>query len=379
MKKVERNKYRKKVNANHKAFAFHLYNCPKEPVSTFVNTLNDCLFNEEYRTILESEKEYYYYYYHPDHLGSSSWITDPEGRPVQHIQYLPFGETWADQRSANWNAPYTFSGKEKDWETSYHYYGARYYDSDLSIWLSIDPLASKYPNLSPYVYCMNNPVKLIDPDGREIVIRGADGNATIYTQGMKYDGKDKFTQQAIRALNKLSNGRSKTATSMVNELSESDNKFTIKSGSNQFYSSDANAYAMIDPYGTENNAYIANTGGGGEISWNPKGTLQMTSNGMRKNATMDLAHELAHGLDANQGLLTGSTVRTSDGKIVDIGLIEYRACYQANIIRREMGKSYQTRYGGDYSFDGYNYNYQGGGFDVVKRGKLILPQHFIRR
>ncbi len=164
MKKVERNKYRKKVNANHKAFAFYLYNCPEEPVSEFVNALDDCEFNEKWRRVLESEEEYYHY--HPDHLGSSSWITDQRGTPVQHIQYLPFGETWADQRNANWNAPYTFSGKEKDWETSYHYYGARYYDSDLSIWLSVDPMADKLPHQSPYVYCNNNPIILVDPDGR---------------------------------------------------------------------------------------------------------------------------------------------------------------------------------------------------------------------
>ena len=45
---------------------------------------------------------------------------------------------------------------------------ARYYNSDLSIWISVDPLADKYPNLSPYVYCANNPVRLVDEDGREI-------------------------------------------------------------------------------------------------------------------------------------------------------------------------------------------------------------------
>ena len=45
---------------------------------------------------------------------------------------------------------------------------ARYYNSDLSIWLSVDPLADKYPNLSPYTYCADNPVRLKDPNGEEI-------------------------------------------------------------------------------------------------------------------------------------------------------------------------------------------------------------------
>ena len=65
-------------------------------------------------------------------------------------------------------ASYTFSAKEKDSETSLSYFGARYYTSDLSIWLSVDPMAAKYPSLSPYVYCANNPVKLVDPNGEDV-------------------------------------------------------------------------------------------------------------------------------------------------------------------------------------------------------------------
>ena len=53
-------------------------------------------------------------------------------------------------------------------ETGLSYFGARYYSSDLSIWLSVDPMSDKYPSLSPYVYCANNPVKLVDPNGEEI-------------------------------------------------------------------------------------------------------------------------------------------------------------------------------------------------------------------
>ena len=44
----------------------------------------------------------------------------------------------------------------------------RHYNSALSIWLSVDPMADKYPGVSPYVYCGNNPVRLVDPDGEDI-------------------------------------------------------------------------------------------------------------------------------------------------------------------------------------------------------------------
>ena len=59
------------------------------------------------------------------------------------------------------------TGKERDSETGFSYFGARYYDSDLMTgWLSVDPLADKYPGLSPYAYCAWNPIRLVDPDGR---------------------------------------------------------------------------------------------------------------------------------------------------------------------------------------------------------------------
>gem|GEM_PF-6986276 len=50
----------------------------------------------------------------------------------------------------------------------YSYFGARFYTSDLGVWLSVDPLSDKYPSLSPYAYVANNPILFVDPDGREI-------------------------------------------------------------------------------------------------------------------------------------------------------------------------------------------------------------------
>ncbi|MFZ4413400.1 MAG: RHS repeat domain-containing protein [Bacteroidales bacterium] len=109
------------------------------------------------------------YFYHSDHLGSSSFITDAGGNATQHLQYLPYGELFVDQRNdAAYNTPYKFSAKEKDEETGYSYFGARYLNPEFSIWLSVDPLTDKYPALSSYMYCAGNPVRFIDPDGREI-------------------------------------------------------------------------------------------------------------------------------------------------------------------------------------------------------------------
>ncbi|MBP5515433.1 MAG: hypothetical protein J6X86_00645 [Bacteroidales bacterium] len=68
------------------------------------------------------------------------------------------------------------TGKELDLETGYSYFGARYLDNALSTaWLSVDPMADKYPSISPYAYCSWNPVKLVDPDGQDVWSVSEDG------------------------------------------------------------------------------------------------------------------------------------------------------------------------------------------------------------
>ena len=85
---------------------------------------------------------------------------------------------------------YTFTGKERDSETGFSYFGARYYDSDLMTgWLSVDPLADKYPSLSPYAYCALNPIRVVDPNGDSCAILLASdavcdfGHMAILVQG----------------------------------------------------------------------------------------------------------------------------------------------------------------------------------------------------
>ena len=105
------------------------------------------------------------FYYHPDHLGSSSYITNLDGEVAQHIEYVPFGEVFIEERNNTWNTPYLFNAKEFDEETGMYYYGARYYEPRLSLWMSCDPLQEKNPNMCSYVYCINNPTRYIDPTG----------------------------------------------------------------------------------------------------------------------------------------------------------------------------------------------------------------------
>lgn len=142
------------------------FDCVGFPIDNY--QINSSSFTEFLESITSNNKnETDLYYYHSDHLGSSSFITDASGLISQHMQYLPFGELFIEQQTdAAYRTPYKFSAKEKDEETSYSYFGARYYMSDFSFWLSVDPLADKYPSLSPYAYCALNPVMLVDPNGK---------------------------------------------------------------------------------------------------------------------------------------------------------------------------------------------------------------------
>ena len=105
------------------------------------------------------------FFYHSDHLGSTSYITDKDANITQFNAYLPYGELLVDEHSSSEEMPYKFNGKELDEETGLYYYGARYMDPKISMWLGVDPLAEKSLNTSSYIYCKNNPVQLVDPTG----------------------------------------------------------------------------------------------------------------------------------------------------------------------------------------------------------------------
>ena len=149
------------------------------------------------------EKEVYFY--HSDHLGSASWITDFSGVAVQHIQYLPYGEPYINQHPFGYSERFTFTGKERDKETGYGYFGARYMDHELmTMWLSVDPMADKYPGISPYAYCAWNPVKLVDPKGKDIY------RLDVSTGSLKLYQKTKDKHDRIVAGSYQGIGRAKT-------------------------------------------------------------------------------------------------------------------------------------------------------------------------
>jgi RHS repeat-associated protein len=123
------------------------------------------------------------YYYHPDHLGSTSWVTDQNGKVHEHVEYFPYGEVWREPKIDRDGAGvkgqrFLFSGKELDEETGLYYFGARYYDPVRVRWASTDPILpavlgdpKRYSGvpikLSLYEYAGWTPIRLVDPDGRD--------------------------------------------------------------------------------------------------------------------------------------------------------------------------------------------------------------------
>jgi RHS repeat-associated protein len=131
------------------------------------------------------------YFYHPDHLGTSNYITDLNAKLYEHLEYFPFGEAWVEENSNTQRTPYLFTAKELDEETGLYYYGARYYDPRTSVWQSADPILWKYlptgnqkryeklpgiggiyssRNLAVFSYAALNPLTVVDPDGNEPVM-----------------------------------------------------------------------------------------------------------------------------------------------------------------------------------------------------------------
>ncbi len=118
----------------------------------------------------KSADSFAFNYYNQDHLGNNREVVDAKGVVQQVTNYYPFGAPYADAAGGKYPdlQPYKYNGKELDLMhgLNTYDYGARQHDPILARWDRIDPLCEKYYETSPYVYCLNNPVKHIDPDGR---------------------------------------------------------------------------------------------------------------------------------------------------------------------------------------------------------------------
>ena len=120
---------------------------------------------------IDSHRNYAYYYYVHDHLGNVRITRNSQGYYAdQSLEYYPSGVLF-DRSTEKERQPYMFGGKEL---VSMH--GLNEYDftgrwqySIIPSFTSLDPLCEKYYSVSPYVYCLNNPLKYVDPDGKQVI------------------------------------------------------------------------------------------------------------------------------------------------------------------------------------------------------------------
>ena len=132
------------------------------------------LFDEGYcqaESLNATQDNFMFYYYDRDHLGNVRQVTKAMGSTgtvMQTMNYYPFGAQFCDGSADTSDMqPYKYNGKEFDkmHGLNTYDYGARQYNPITARWDRVDPLAEKYYGVSPYVYCTNNPVMLVDPDG----------------------------------------------------------------------------------------------------------------------------------------------------------------------------------------------------------------------
>ena len=264
------------------------------------------------------------YFYHTDHLGSTTYITDRK-EVAQYVAYTPYGETFKEYKNVT---PYKFNGKELDQETGYYYYGARYYDPGTALWFGTDPLQHKYPMTSPYVYCNGNPVRFIDPDGREIKI------GTWYGRLLARFGVNNFEAKVVKQIELLKT-LDEDLNSMITGLEKSSDIYSIKSVSerpqnNNSGLSDGNSYNINNKtvyYDPDNNML------GDEI----------------RPAEAGLAHELGHAEnDMNGKSISCNYKAAKKGNVHEqekVILNEINSIDKENIVRNKMG--YEER---DYSY-----------------------------
>ena len=260
------------------------------------------------------------FFYHPDHLGSSSFITNLEGEVVQHIEYVPFGEVFIEERNNVWNTPYLFNAKEFDEETGMYYYGARYYEPRVSVWMSTDSEELKFPNIGTYTYAANNPIKFIDADGKSarVTKNTADKTVTI-TAHFVFFGEASSSLLASQMAQDIQNKWNEPHAKVVIDGTQYSVKFVI-TGEHRDKGFGLSLEKAFNTDPTNNYVEVRNTVDDGPI----KGVSYMTRGGnegvflksnVEKVGSSTEAHEFGHSL----GLWPGTKKGHPEGNLLGKG------------------------------------------------------------
>ncbi|MCW3160453.1 RHS repeat-associated core domain-containing protein [Chryseobacterium oryctis] len=178
-----------------------------------------------------------YIYNYVDHLGNVrlSYLNNGNGAEVlEENNYYPFGLKHEGYNALAGNSSYQhkYNGKELQ-ETGMYDYGARFYMPDLGRWGVVDPLAEKYRRHSTYTYAVNNPIRFIDPDGRQVMdpIYGKAGTFSNRLKLIGDDGKNTGAAYIVTgSVRKNVEAATKKGETYKGDLSESSNVVRIPTG-----------------------------------------------------------------------------------------------------------------------------------------------------
>ena len=111
-----------------------------------------------------------YYFYIKDYQGNIRVVLNQSNQPIELNSYYPYGGLMAATTTEG-SQPYKYGTKELDRENGLDWYDfhARQMDPMALRFTTIDPKCEKFYAISPYAYCAGNPIKFIDPKGKETI------------------------------------------------------------------------------------------------------------------------------------------------------------------------------------------------------------------
>ncbi|MDR0618871.1 MAG: DUF6443 domain-containing protein [Bacteroidales bacterium] len=159
----------------------------------------------------DEKGNYDYNFYQKDHAGNIMLVTDRSGNIKQETYYYAYGEPIIDESSGGRVQPYKFGGKEQETllgltTLDFH---ARQLDCFSGRFLSIDPLCEKYYSVSPYVYCLGNPVKFIDQTGMDVWLTGSQAQSAFQQLQARFEDKLLFLMNKDGKISYEANGKLK--------------------------------------------------------------------------------------------------------------------------------------------------------------------------